>query len=294
LIAYGTDVEAKSNDGISALLFYASIGRFEEIQLLLNYGCNIEFDIKDGMTALHFAVEGASSEVAKTLLEFGIDPDIRTLTDGDSVLKRAIYTDNVNLVELLLEYDAVTEVIGSNESTAILCAIEHFAVSNKNQIGKVFDYFASNWSSAVTTLDPHPCSRYNSELMSLLLKNSADLNTYTAYGWSLPDFVLLAGRQTDVVISLVEAAAQLQDPSVKLLNTYAHQFKTSEEYRNSWVERHIRAYRTMFQYIREKARVSDKKTKSYNSVAIKQSDRASVDLNQTVLINLSNFNIEGK
>ncbi len=89
LIATGADVDAKGNDGWTALHYTGFHGQVEGARLLLEKGADINAKDNDGWTALHFAAYNNRIEAAQLLLEKGADINAKT-DDGLTALDLAL------------------------------------------------------------------------------------------------------------------------------------------------------------------------------------------------------------
>jgi ankyrin repeat domain-containing protein 50 len=67
LLEKGTDVEAKTDDGWTALHRAAAQGREAVVQLLLEKRADVEAKTDDGYTALHWAAERGHKAVVRLL-----------------------------------------------------------------------------------------------------------------------------------------------------------------------------------------------------------------------------------
>jgi ankyrin repeat protein len=106
LIARGANVNAKTCDGVTPLMFaHASIGM---TRILLKQPVNINDCDQDGWSALRYNLNGYSNtEVIKMLLDSGINVNA-TNNYGQTALHLVLTQgmDNINIINLLLEYGA--------------------------------------------------------------------------------------------------------------------------------------------------------------------------------------------
>ena len=77
LLAGGADVDARDDDGRSAL-FFAGRADVAAVELLLAAGADARATAADGTTALHYAAEHNNSDAARALIAAGADPTART------------------------------------------------------------------------------------------------------------------------------------------------------------------------------------------------------------------------
>ena len=76
-IKNGANVNAKYNDGMTALMLAARYGHAEIAELLLKYGANVNAKEYDGSTALIWAAINGQTETAGLLLKYGAEVNAR-------------------------------------------------------------------------------------------------------------------------------------------------------------------------------------------------------------------------
>lgn len=100
LLAKAADVNAKDNNGWTALLIASRNGYTKIVQALLAKGADVNLKANYDLTALMSAAMGGHTEAVKILLESGADAKIKTY-DGGTALKLAeagLYGDIVKLL----------------------------------------------------------------------------------------------------------------------------------------------------------------------------------------------------
>lgn len=90
MILEGKDVNAKDENGFTALHVAAFEGDVEMVTVLLEEEADIEAQTKEGLTALHWAAVEGKADVVKLLLEQGADAGARD-EDGWTALHWAAY-----------------------------------------------------------------------------------------------------------------------------------------------------------------------------------------------------------
>ena len=85
LLAKGADVDAKTSDGVTALMAAALHGRLDMVQALLDKGAAVNARDYDGWTALLRASSKGQIDVAQALLDKGAQVNART-NDGVNAL----------------------------------------------------------------------------------------------------------------------------------------------------------------------------------------------------------------
>jgi hypothetical protein len=101
LLGDGADVDAKNNQGDTALLLAAKAGKIDTARLLIEKGANIEAKDNVGETALIAACTSGHAEIAQLLVEKGAATDTRD-DGGATPLMYAGLGGNTAIIDLLL------------------------------------------------------------------------------------------------------------------------------------------------------------------------------------------------
>jgi len=101
LLGQGADVDAKNNQGDTALLLAAKSGKIDTTRLLIEKGANIEAKNNVGETALIAACTSGHAEIAELLVEKGAVTDARD-DGGATLLMYAGLGGNTAIIDLLL------------------------------------------------------------------------------------------------------------------------------------------------------------------------------------------------
>ena len=113
LLELGTNVNAISNHGWTALQIAAQGGATDTLDCLLGYGADVTTKNKDdnyaGWTALHFAAKWGTTRQVESLLIRGADPNART-KDGKRPIDLArentgFYNGNIGLILFLEQFE---------------------------------------------------------------------------------------------------------------------------------------------------------------------------------------------
>ena len=99
------DVNAREEDGATALAWAAMRSNIEIATLLLNRGANPNLTNEQGIGPLYLAITNGSAGLAKLLLEKGADPNIAR-EDGETVLMTATHLGQIDVMKLLLDRGA--------------------------------------------------------------------------------------------------------------------------------------------------------------------------------------------
>lgn len=120
LILSGADVNARSEDGYSALMFAAAQGVGAITELLLSSGADVHMlDTRMGASALHKAAQGGNVEVLGLLLDCGAFIDLQSATLGHTPLRDAVWHKQVDAVRFLLQRGAKTTLRAHDGTVAL-------------------------------------------------------------------------------------------------------------------------------------------------------------------------------
>ncbi len=119
----GTDVNEKTDDGITALMRAARKGNIDIVRALLDQGAIIDLKDRDGWTALMYAIKGRNTEIVELLIKNGADVDTRDHILM-TALMRAAYGGHEEIVELLLSYEVDVNAKDKNDDTALMLAAQ--------------------------------------------------------------------------------------------------------------------------------------------------------------------------
>jgi len=110
LLAHGAEVDARDDDGFTALLVAAEMGRVDTVQTLLDHKADVNAKTNDGRAALYLTVRGKAGQTENDLkvLEILIShrAEIDAENNGMTALDSAACTGRVAAARLLLEAKA--------------------------------------------------------------------------------------------------------------------------------------------------------------------------------------------
>lgn len=138
LLNAGVDVDAKDNDGWTALMWAAGLGRERIVRLLLNAGADVNAKNKYGSTALMSAAEFGefgNEDCIERLLNAGADVNAKS-KDGHTALMAAAYYGHEDIARLLLDAGADVDAKEKDGKTALSQA------ENKNIVKLLRQYGA--------------------------------------------------------------------------------------------------------------------------------------------------------
>jgi ankyrin repeat protein len=120
-VANGVDVNAKNNDGCTALFIAANRRNKEVVELLISEGADVSVKTTVGrFTPLH---EVRSKEIAELLINNGADVNAKN-GNGWTPLHSAALDSYRNIIELLIEHGADVNAKNSNGGTPLDAAIQ--------------------------------------------------------------------------------------------------------------------------------------------------------------------------
>jgi hypothetical protein len=135
LLAEGADANVEGYLRRAPLAAIASSGgvrddkaSVEVAGLLLAHGARVDAKDDDGITALYLAVESGKTGLVRLLLEKGADPGVqmaRGMEKGRTPLHVAAGKGNVEIVKALLEFKAPANVVDHEGATPLLLAEGH-------------------------------------------------------------------------------------------------------------------------------------------------------------------------
>jgi ankyrin repeat protein len=211
LVAHGAQVNARSNDGRSALAIAATkAGAAPIVKFLLEHGANPDPAGPTDAAALHQAALAGDAEVMQLLIDHGAHPKAA----GEETLAAAIETDCkkcIQLVEKSFDSKAystalVDLAIHSEHYDGIKFAIEHGAnVKAPDVEGRTPLLFAAN--SDLLPLNT----------VKLLIDHGADVNAKNIYG-NTPLYLAKLHGDTPIVDLLLKSGARpepIDDPALK-------------------------------------------------------------------------------
>jgi len=182
LLDKGANIEAKENNGYTALMWAAEHGYVEAVKLLLDKGANIEAKDQYGNTALVEAVEENKEEVVKLLLSKGADVSS-------------------------LKYALIGRAGGCNSLVAIRPLVKVLLMAGANLNTKASD----GQTALMNSLTNADC---NMDAVRFLIDSGADVNAFNRMGGTALMYAAARGN-ADLVQALIAKGANLnaQDDS---------------------------------------------------------------------------------
>lgn len=162
LIAKGADVNGKSKNGMTPLMYAANIGDINIFKLLIAGGANANARTNYGSTLLMKASEGGNSEIVNFLIDSGADVSAKD-ADGNSVLMYSIPA----LFLYRHEFETLFYLGGMGRPSANPEVVERLIAKGADVNAKANDG---------TTALMLATGKENTETAQLLIKKGADVN----------------------------------------------------------------------------------------------------------------------
>lgn len=215
LIADGVSVNAKDEDGETALLSAAAKDRAELVEYLLAEGARVNHSDRDGLTALLCTKPGSKS--AEILIDHGANIN-KADKDGMTPLKYAAYDGDLEGAKLLINRGARINQRKGIEIFSIFIYLFPGYGQNINKAIEILDKsFSDNknapalqgrWTALIWAL-----RRNHTDVAKLLIENGANIHIkYGFYRWTALYWAARQG-QKDVVELLLKHGA---DPNAAL------------------------------------------------------------------------------
>jgi ankyrin repeat protein len=209
LLAEGADVNAKTNDGTTALLLASRNGHLDVVQVVLAKGAEVNAKDNKGVTALMGASVAGHLEIVQALLAKGANVNAKT-NDGTTALLVASIEGRLEAVQTLLDKGA--DVNGKNNigMTALMAA------SFKGHLDVVQALLAKGAEVNAKTNDGGTALMLashegNLDLVRALLAKGADVNAKANDGTTALGAATQAGH-ADVRALLVQTVAKPAAP----------------------------------------------------------------------------------
>jgi ankyrin repeat protein len=200
-----TDINAKDDEGQTALMGASGKGHAEVVEVLLAKGADINAKDKNGGTALMWASLEGQAEVVKVLLEGGADINAKD-NAGHTSLMGASCASHAEVVEVLLAKGTDIDAKDTYGATSLMCASQ----KGHTEVVKVLldegaDVNAKD-NKGVTPLMSASLGG-SAEVVKALLAKEADINAKDEkVGWTALMFASFKGHTEVVKVLLGEGA----------------------------------------------------------------------------------------
>ena len=182
LINHGADIDAKSNDGTTALLCACRTGQSESVLFLLEAGADVKIAKPDGNTSLHTAVYGnCNGEALQKIIQLGVNVNAIN-NNGQTALIRACYTAQAESVTVLLKNKADPNISDDEGYTSL-----HAAVYGNCTYDTLKEIIAHEAYLDAQKLDGQTalflaCLRKRHDMAKILLESTANPNIASTKG----------------------------------------------------------------------------------------------------------------
>jgi ankyrin repeat protein len=185
-------INAKNNDGMTALHYAAISGKVKAMEALIKHGADINAKANDGRTALHYAASFGKVEAMEALMKLGADKNANA-NDGRTALHLVAYFGQVKEMEALINHGADINVKDSYGHTALYLAaisgevkamealIEHGAdINAKANDGRTVLHLAADSGEV--------------KAKEALIEHGADINAKDYNGWTALHLAAYSGQ----------------------------------------------------------------------------------------------------
>mgnify|MGYP006290946741 CR=1 FL=1 len=130
MIENNTDLNAKTEEGLTALLIACYCNEKEIVELLIDNGVNVNEDFYQYGTPIMFSSRNGNLEIAQILIDNGGDINCKDIVVGFTPLSYASFNGNSKTVKFLIENGADVDIRSKNRRTSIMLAIirDHFEI----------------------------------------------------------------------------------------------------------------------------------------------------------------------
>jgi ankyrin repeat protein len=198
----GANVDAKDENGVTALIYAATSGHLEIARLLVANGAKIELADGQGMTPLIEAVANEHLDLAEFLLAKGADINAAN-GDGDTPLLFAVSKDRSDIVRLLLDKSAKVDAKNKGGVAALVeAALKDYVDTARVLLekGAKIDIQDNDGATPLITAVLHG----NQDMVELLLDKGANVAIKDADGQTALDYA--ARGVNDGIVTAIQRA----------------------------------------------------------------------------------------
>lgn len=189
------------------LLIAADAGDTVKVLNLIRQGADVDAKTWEGVTSLMFATENGNLPMMKVLFRCGADPDIKP-ANGNTALIASILNSTPELTEFLIRNGASVDLGDNNDETPLMYAIKVDSFYIPDLLlyyGADFDAKSKDGTDALMLASLLGRSRIAEELIA----SGADVNIFDNTGNTALHFASRAGH-TDIMEMLIAAGASLE------------------------------------------------------------------------------------
>jgi len=201
----------KTNDGFTYLMAFARCGLTNYCQELLNKGADVNAKTNSGWTALMYAAKNGHTETVQLLLEKGADVNAKNFNNERTALIWAAGKGHTKIVKLLLENGADVNAKDIDGRTALM-----YAANNGHT--KIVQILIENGANVNAkdkwgwTVLLYPAENGHTEIVQLLLEKGANVNAKNISGWTALMKAAESGH-TEIVQLLLKKGADVNAKS---------------------------------------------------------------------------------
>lgn len=211
LLDQGTDINARTWDNYTALIFASQNGHLQTVRILLLNGAKPDLRSDSKKSALVSAARFGHTSIIEQLLVNGANINIRDVNNATALMYSSAF-DDFNTTELLLFYEADTDLRGKNGETALFTAT---ADANYSIAKLLLEYEANPDIPDNDKNTPSHIATGNAdlEILGLLIESGADINKINNRGYSPLDAAIMNDDSLMVSILLENGADPLHKVS---------------------------------------------------------------------------------
>jgi ankyrin repeat protein len=205
LISYGVDVNAKTREGKTALLYACKENQIANVKKLIENGADVKMVDDQRMNALHYACKSlnVNTEVIDLLISYAVDVNAKS-QDEQTALLYACKESQIKNVRKLIERGADINAVDNQEMNAL-----HYACWSVNVnteiidllIGKGVDVNAKTLDGKTALL--YACKEGYIENVNALLERGADVNMVDNHEKSVLHYVSLCRNRNAEMMDLL-------------------------------------------------------------------------------------------
>jgi len=210
------------NDSIKngeLLCKYSSEGKLDSVIFLIKQGVNLNYRSSDRITALLYAVDGNHTDIVKVLVHNGADPNYLPFNNY-TALMNSTYLGNFEIAHYLAKNNAKINQRDNLGATAL-----HYAVlKGRYFIADMLLFYGANPN--IKTNEGNSASMIaaffeDTIMLNILLKNNVDLNLVNEKGISALDISAQYNNQISFKLLLDSGAAPFYDSAKYSSLTYS-------------------------------------------------------------------------
>lgn len=204
LLKHGADINAKSNNGDTALTKSAKDNK--EIALfLVDHGANVSYaSFPNGHTALHWAAAHNNPKLATRLLQDGADVNVAN-RNGRTPLHTAAEQNSKEVIDLLIEHGANVNALNVANESPLILALRNNHKDASLQLLQLGADAKGRSKDGNSTL--HWAAKYKyEELTSLLLLQNTEVNAVNHDGMTALHFAAMKNNLSGVKLLLQHGA----------------------------------------------------------------------------------------